>query len=541
MPTPPAKSGSTDPANTSQEVVNMSTDNGNPNTRTPNLSSPLSTPASRLNIDNDGAGWATDKDFRPKPIRPRFSDLKNIECQVSREVTTKLGQITQELDLGISKTPKVLSQEDKIRVIANSVISRPGVLILTLSESLKQAMINKMIKKDITDKFDVEDAPKFFRQDNLTTFVTNNVEAIGSLFIKAAEITSSADPALKDALHTNSILLAGTFLTKVGELLTNEVHNGHFSDFCNKISKVEGVKTQNVILEGHIINMNFTTTILMALEDLPAGSPINSLQTVNDNVVTLTKKTEDLTIRVAKADIRLANTMDMVADIKSEEVSARHAANENKVRIHSVSSIINFKENSFRGKVDLVAALCGEIAGNKQLDVELITPRPAGRYFESLAIVSFPTPGHKYKFEKSFSDYKKVNPTTKLSCSRPKMVQNLSDSFESDNQMRNQIKIHYDAKLASTDSPHVDHAPLTDLQVKGIQINLKQLKGPNRSYFEFMDPSNGTFFLVYHKSINPFSDHDFTQPIANRFVRKLAETNRDYLLKFKPRVWKNNQ
>ena len=102
------------------------------------------------------------------------------------------------------------------------------------------------------------------------------------------------------------------------------------------------------------------------------------------------------------------------------------------------------------------------------------------------------------------------------------------------------IKVHYDQKLASTDNPHRDHAPLTEQQVKGIQINLKQLKGPNRSYFEFMDPSNGTYFLVYHKTINPFSDHDFTQPIANKFVRKLAESNKDYLLKFKPRVWKNS-
>ena len=111
----------------------------------------------------------------------------------------------------------------------------------------------------------------------------------------------------------------------------------------------------------------------------------------------------------------------MIADIKSEEVSARHAANENKVRIHSLSSLENFKESSFRARVDLVTDLCSVIAGNKQLDVELITPRPAGRYFESLAILSFPTPGHKYRFEKRFSDYKKENPITKLSCSRPKI------------------------------------------------------------------------------------------------------------------------
>ena len=334
--------------------------------------------------------------------------------------------------------------------------------------------------------------------------------------------------------------LAGTFLTKVSELLTNDVHNGHFGEFCATVNKMKTCTEQNVTLESHIRNMSFTTSILLALEDLPAGSPTNSLQTVNDNVETLAQKTKDLTLRVAKADSRLANTMNMVADIKSEEVSARHAANENKVRIHNVSSITNFKENSFRGKVDLVSDQCGEIAGNRIFDVELITPRPGARYFESLAIISFPTPGHKYKFEKKFSDYKKDNPTTKLSCSRPKMAHNASDIFESDNQMRDQIRIHHDAKLASTKSPHADHAPLTDLQVKGIQINLKQLKGPNRSYFEFMDPTNGTFFLVYHKDINPFSDHDFTQPIANRYVRNMAESTKEYLRKFKPRVWKNN-
>ena len=230
----------------------------------------------------------------------------------------------------------------------------------------------------------------------------------------------------------------------------------------------------------------------------------------------------------------------MVADSKSEQVAARQSVDEHKVRIHNVTSITNFRDSNFRGKLDIVSTQCSDIAGNKNFDVELITPRPGARFFESLAIVSFPTPGHKYKFEKKFSEYKRDH-TTKLSCSRTKMVYNESDIFESDNAMKDQIKIHHDTALADTKSPHADHAPLTDLQVKGIQINLKQLKGPNRSYFEFMDPTNGTFFLVYNKAINPFSDHDFTQPIANPYVRKMAESTKEYLRKFKPRVWKNNQ
>ena len=56
-----------------------------------------------------------------------------------------------------------------------------------------------------------------------------------------------------------------------------------------------------------------------------------------------------------------------------------------------------------------------------------------------------------------------------------------------------------------------------------------------------MDPINGTLFMVYNRSINPFSEHDFSKPIANTMVRKMAETSHDYLRKFKPRVWKNNQ
>ena len=107
--------------------------------------------------------------------------------------------------------------------------------------------------------------------------------------------------------------------------------------------------------------------------------------------------------------------------------------------------------------------------------------------------------------------------------------------------MKAKIKLEHDNALNNTTNAHADHAPLSDTQVNGIQLNLKQLKGPNRSYYEFMDPTNGTFFMVYNKSKNPFNEHDFSKPIANPMVRKMAETSAEFLRKFKPRVWKNNQ
>ena len=174
--------------------------------------------------------------------------------------------------------------------------------------------------------------------------------------------------------------------------------------------------------------------------------------------------------------------MDMVADMKSQEVACRQYENEHRIRLHNLNQLDNFRDLKYQERLDLVCNLLNKILGNKQYDVELITPRPNARFFESLAIVSFPTTGHKYKFEKEFSIFRRKNPTFKLTCSRTKMAINKSDRFESEEEMKAQIKLHHDNTLKNTTNAHKDHTPLSDNQVNGIQMNLKQLKGPNRSY-----------------------------------------------------------
>ena len=101
-------------------------------------------------------------------------------------------------------------------------------MILSLNASLRQALLDKLVtnKKAL---FDTDVADSFFREDNLTIFVTANTESIGNIFKKAAEIPSSQNSELKNVLHTNCKELALTFLTKVATLLTNNVHNGHFA------------------------------------------------------------------------------------------------------------------------------------------------------------------------------------------------------------------------------------------------------------------------------------------------------------------------
>ena len=128
-----------------------------------------------------------------------------------------------------------------------------------------------------------------------------------------------------------------------------------------------------ILLESHISNMSLNDTWTMVLEALPAGSPINSLQTVNDNFVELEKKPEALSLKVSSNSGQLVNTMDMVADMKSQEVASRQHENEHKVRLHNLNQLDNFRDITFQERIELITAFLFKLLGNKQFDIELIT------------------------------------------------------------------------------------------------------------------------------------------------------------------------
>ena len=175
----------------------------------------------------------------------------------------------------------------------------------------------------------------------------------------------------------------------------------------------------------------------MVLESLPAGSPTDSLQTVSTNISNLAKKTDELSLTVNNNTGQIFNTMDMVADMKSQEVACRQDVIEHKVRVHNLNQLANFRDLNFKDRLELVTSTIANILhNNRGFDVELITPRPNSKFFESLAIVTFPTPGHKYNFEKRISNCRRENPSFKLSCSRPKLGLNKSDHFKSEEDMK---------------------------------------------------------------------------------------------------------
>ena len=67
--------------------------NTSSNSLTPTVPSPTRSPISRLSNGKDRAGWANDRDTRPKPLRHKFSDLKKLKCQVIVETNNRLAQV----------------------------------------------------------------------------------------------------------------------------------------------------------------------------------------------------------------------------------------------------------------------------------------------------------------------------------------------------------------------------------------------------------------------------------------------------------------
>ena len=177
--------------------------------------------------------------------------------------------------------------------------------------------------------------------------------------------------------------------------------------------------------------------------------------------------------------------------MKSQEVACRQEVNENKIRLHNLNQLPNFKELGFQERLTLVIDQVYNVINYRAFEIDLITPRPNIKYFESLAIISFPTSQHMYNFEKKLSILRREKSDFKLFCSRPKLCHKKSHHFEFEEDMKNQIKHHHDNLLKGTTNAHKDHEPLTENQVNGIQMIHKQLKSPNRSYYEFMDPICG--------------------------------------------------
>ena len=316
------------------------------------------------------------------------------------------------------------------------------------------------------------------------------------------------------------------------DLLKTEDHNSNFLDFIKVLRDSTVTKKEvMIILEGHIRNMNFNDTWILVLENHPARSPTDSLQTVSSNLENLTKLTDEICLTVKNNTGQLANTMHMVADMKSQEV------NEHKIRLQNLNQLPNFRELGFQERLTLVIDQVSNVINHRAFEIKSITPRPNTKFFKSLAIISLPTPQHKYNFEKKLTILRREKSDFKLSCSRPKLGHKKSDHFESEEDIKNQIKLHHDNLQKGTTNAHKDHEPLEENLVNGIQMILKHLKSPNRSYYEFMEPTNGTFFLVYKRAKNPFAHHDFSKSIPNPTVRKMAENNSDYLNKLNPKVW----
>ena len=79
----------------------------------------------------------------------------------------------------------------------------------------------------------------------------------------------------------------------------------------------------------------------------------------------LAQKTEDLSLKMARAAGKLVNTMDMVTDMKSQEVASRQHENEHKVTLHNINHLDNFRDINFQARLNLLNTFLPKLLGNK--------------------------------------------------------------------------------------------------------------------------------------------------------------------------------
>ena len=109
-------------------------------------------------------GWSHDhdQDRRPKPVRHRFSELKNIECQV---YTDSLGHLSRVIEKDTDVPPVARTHSEALRVITNVLCVKPGEIFLLLNSCVRKVLLGKLIDKKKA-LFETE-APRFFAEDSL--------------------------------------------------------------------------------------------------------------------------------------------------------------------------------------------------------------------------------------------------------------------------------------------------------------------------------------------------------------------------------------
>ena len=487
--------------------------------------------------------WKTDGP-RPKPKRTNHKELNLVQCSVMAATESELNRVDEQNRRVVPVNIPTLNST--IKSIANLLNAKPAKLFIMLNGAFRDFAftICKRSKSatDITEALEgiglaafTDKARDATLKHTITlrgTIATSSEE--NNFFDAASEkiscqVAEAATTALKDPTSKENIIaLLSTAINQPSSLTSNIAH---------------AITGKEASYELAIRTANLSDVWALAMETLPSGSPTKSLQTLSEELHDLeikNKSTEDSAFRSTE---RIKNITSKVSQLTVAEVISRHQGVEAMLRLHSLNNIKGFRVADRSKKEELVRSLTQQIAPRCNYELELIYPQEkATKQFEPLAILTFSNPQQKYTFEKLFSVYRRGNPEFKISSSRAKPDSSIHDAhLQTDDEVRRQIGKYYNKAIEECKDPLKAFSPLTDNEVQAMQLNQKTLKNPPRVYYEFLDPSNGTFFSTFSPNFCPFKEHDFRQPIPNPHLRKIADHDAQYKQKFKPRPFQKQK
>ena len=461
-------------------------------------------------------------------LRQDIKSLQDTRCVAAYNTIEAILKRDAIHPIPVENTP---TYKDTLFNLSDNILNNKYKLIDTLDKILKDMMIKTLIEND-------EQNETFFntKSDAMTSLTATAFHGILSFCDTNSDFPNDTNSDYHRAKHT----IASEISSYIPIVLSNA--KDEMTPFLTMASRNN---TLNKDLNALIIRgANFNNKWHIIINDtLPTAKSGTSTFTIANTLNTLQKETETHQTDIIEIDNQITKISVRLGDLKTSELETRYRKVENVIRLHNINSIDigtphHFRTLSHTQKATRVHQLITEHVGpSVGFSTQIITPNSSTRPFEPLAIITFSNPSNKYKFEKSFADFRRRNPNFRVTTSRPAPQASTSDrDIPEVHDIKYRVGMLYNQKVheALRHNPNIEYRPLNQHEIEAIKVKLKTKAKPFGTYWEFLCPSNNTTFMAYTQDTNPFTHYDFNNKIANPVTREHIATNPQYANRLPP-------
>ena len=466
----------------------------------------------------DGKNIATNmtlnEDGKPKMIRATGKELQGIECASAHYMTKAILEHDAILPAVNHKGPTL---SEATNLLSDVLLDNRHLVKDFLDGALKNSMVKALLKKD-------EENKKFFSPESETMIELTNQTANKIISILNNETFKNLggehhDQAKNTLASKISSNIQPTLFEAKDELLPYLLKPSRSATLTKDLHEL---MVRNIHLSNKWESLLST--------NLPTAGPSNSIFTLSNKVFKLEQTEQTQKITNAQTEHQVNKLAVRMGLLKTSELEHRYEKIENTVRIHGINYINEGTDQHFRSlseankHKEIDTLVKNHTSPTTQFSIQLIQPQAsAARQFDALAIITFTDKNSKFLFEKNFAVFKRGNPKSKTSISRPIPEKTASDLDQPDyTTIRNRIGMLYNQNIARVraEYPDQNNPDLTQQQIDAIQVTLKTKTRPFATFYEFLCPTNNVTFMAYIPGQNPFHAYDFTQPVPNPLTRK---------------------